>query len=342
MTRLFTDGAEMGDLMSIPLTSISFATVLTADSTTKRSGSYAYKLISNNSTNQSLVLIYTHNAINEVYFRFGLNTSNTDVPFTVFIATDNTTPIVQLSLGAKILNAYVNGSLVASGTLELANNTWYLVEVHFKMADSGIIQSKINGVLDINYSGDTTPGAETTFNRTCFGFLNASFRYTNTFVDDIAINDTSGATDNSWCGDGRVIALTPNANGDSSQFVGSDTNSTDNYLLVDEVPSDGDTSYVESATVGEKDLYNLTACGLTSVNIARVWIESRAKDTTTGDGTIKLLAKTESTEYESANIDLSTSYAAQKGTDYTVNPNTSAAWTTTQLDALQVGIKVVD
>jgi hypothetical protein len=160
------------------------------------------------------------------------------------------------------------------------------------------------------------------------------------YYDDLAINDTSGGADDSWCGDGRIIALTPNANGDLSQLTGSDGNSTDNYLLVDDVPSNGDTDYVEGSTVDQKDLYNLTACGLTGVIIKRVWAASRSRDTVAAGGLISLVVKTNSTEYAGTDRALATSYAEVLGDIHTVNPNTSGAWSTSDLDALQVGPKL--
>jgi hypothetical protein len=44
-------------------------------------------------------------------------------------------------------------------------------------------------------------------------------------------------------------------NGDFSQLVGSDADSTNNYLLVNEAGAPVTTSYVESDTVGQRDFY---------------------------------------------------------------------------------------
>ena len=330
MARLFTEGAEMGDLLTWNL--IGEVTVSTSN---PRSG--LYKIITENG--QAFTKVVT--AGSEFYIRFGFNT-NEDGASKLVSWYKGTTELgsIRRVAATDLLTLYTGtNTLVATGTISVPPYTWCLIEVHVKIADSGgVIELKINGSMDATgtFTGDTKPDTDTTIDKIYFSGAMQNW------FDDIAINNTAGATDNSWCGDGHVIALVPNANGDSSQLAGSDGNSADNYLLVDEVPNDGDSTYVESSTPNEKDLYNLTASGLSNVNILRVWAEGRAKDTTTGAGTVKLVVKTESTEYDSDNIDLTTIYSQQIGTIHTVNPNTSAAWTPTQLDALQVGMKIVD
>ena len=74
--------------------------------------------------------------------------------------------------------------------------------------------------------------------------------------DDVYLVDTS-APNGDFLGDVRVAYLAPNGNGASSQFVGSDLNSVDNYLLVDEVPANDDTDYVQSDVLNNIDTYAL-------------------------------------------------------------------------------------
>jgi hypothetical protein len=151
------------------------------------------------------------------------------------------------------------------------------------------------------------------------------------------MNDTSGAVDNSWCGDGRVVAMFPSGNGDASQLTGSDGNSTDNYALVDEVPSNNDTDYVEGSVVNERDLYQLSNVSLpVGTTVRRVLVESRSKDTVAEGGLIALEVKTGGTEYVSADMALASSYAPVRA-EWILNPNTGVAWTQADLDALQVG-----
>lgn len=333
MARILTDGAESGDL------SIFSVTTGMSISSTHHTGNFSYHV--GQSGNQSISIV----GVSEFYYRaWYLTQYRTSSNNRLLRWSSDSTELGSIRFDTvtnQILLYTGTGTLVATSTASVSASDWFMLEVHVMIANSGgIIEVKINGLSDPTgvFTGDTQPGTQTTINNLGFVGVTGGFTF---YFDDIAINDTTGSTDNSWCGDGRVIALTPNANGDSSDLVGNDGNSTDNYLLVDEAPSDGDTTYVESDVPNAKDLYNLTPCGLTNVNIQRVWVEAVAEDTTSGDGVVKLLMKTGSTEYESDDIALGSAYAKQKSSEYLTNPNTSSAWTTSQLDSLQVGMKVI-
>lgn len=331
MARLFTDGAEMGDALAFTTSSCTLST------STKRSGNYGYVTYGGSQNLQKTI-----NSLTEIYIRFGYYDGSLYGTVTPLRWLNGVTVLgsLRLSNTTRKFSFYTGtGTLVSTGSIVATSGTWHLIEVHIKFADSGgLLELRIDGLQDSDatFSGDTKPGAETSINSISLQSAQADSTIN---TDDIAINDTSGAVDNSWCGDGHVIALVPNANGDLSQLSGSDGNSTDNYLLVDETPSNSDTDYVEGSTVDQKDLYNLSASGLTNVNISRVWGEARSKDTTTAGGLLAITVKTEGTEYDSGDIALPTSYAAVKGPEYLVNPQTGIAWTIAELDALQVGPK---
>ena len=324
MARIFTEGFELRDGVFFDLLGGAINT------TTKRSGGASWYIV--NGTAKKNV-----SDASEIYIRVGFNCLNSSTTY-IFRWYKNSTELGSIrwnSVSGKMAIYTGASTLVANGNIVIGLTTWYLLEAHIKISDTiGVIEVKIDGMTDATFSGDTKPGADTDIN---------TFWYSVTggvYYDDLAYNDTTGESDNSWCGDGKIIALTPNANGDLSQLVGSDLNSIDNYLLVDEYPHDTDTTYVEGSNVDEKDLYNLAACGLSGVTITRVWGESRTKDTVAADGLVAIVLKTNSTEYPSSDITLLTSYTKQiLGTVHSVNPNTAVAWSTGDLDALQVGVK---
>jgi hypothetical protein len=335
MTRIFTDGAEMGDVLFWD------TTTFTASTTFKRAGSYAYKGAANQAATKYVP------AVSEGYLRFSLYWNGTPgnesrLPNWY----KNTTELGSLRLNnsTKKLDLYVGGSLVDTGTIAFQASTHYLIELHIKMADSeGIVEVKVDGVVDSSYSGDTKPGSDTTFDR--FTFTIDGFS-PDTYIDDLGFNDTDnsdGKDDNSWCGDGKIVAVFPNANGDSSQLTGSDGNSTDNYLLVDDLPNNGDTDYVVSGTAGQYDLYNLGAVSLPAgYTIGRVYAECRSREELAGGDSIQLGIKPSGgSEAWSANRPQITSYARYVGTEYKVNPADSGAWEEADINALQAGVKVV-
>lgn len=345
MTRLFTEGFEMGDLLNLT----GYSGGVSASTTQKRSGAYALAL-SGNGTAATYSAYKAITATSEIYIRCGLymhnNTSRNNSQRIVFA--DDTTELVSVRIigNVRTFGAYVNGSSVATSVDTYSVATWYLVEVYVKIADSGgRIVVRIDGETVINYTGDTKPGAATTFSRIYFNFWhNDSDASTYTFYfDDIAINDRNGDVDNTWCGDGHIIALTPNASGDFNDFTPSTGSAINNFQMVDEIPSDSDTTYIESTTADHKDLYNLSDSGLAEADneISRIWVESRGKDTTTGSGIIKLLISEDGTITESADIELTTSYNTLKSGEYLVDPVTSERWLAATLNNLQAGVKVV-
>lgn len=331
MARVFTDGAEFGDAIFFEVKTIA------ASSSVKRSGAYSYA--GNQAYGQKNIT-----GLSELYFRAAwLPSTNGPGTGNIFELRNSTTAhaYVRFNASAGVFEVYSAGTLRFSSTFPAVQGTWYLIEAYLKIDDStGVLTVKIDGVQIGTYTGDTRNGASTTVNNI---YLNGSPGSSITWAfDDLALNDTTGGADNSWCGDGRVILLKPNGNGDASDLTGSDGNSTDNYLLVDEIPSDGDTTYVEGSTSGNRDLYAIEDFSGTGKTIKRVWVEARARDTVAAGGQCKLSVKPSGgSEDKSSAINLLTSYTRIIGTDYTTNPADSGAWEDGDLDALQIGFEVV-
>lgn len=332
MTRLLTEGFESGSILGV--TSSYRVSIST---TTNYVGSGVYAIAD---TGNGAWFEFTIPDSGELYIRWRSWINQGDNATDVYWMNGSTT-LGSCRVGTvnnPNTRYYVGDTLKQTNLNPVAIlNTKRLYEVRVKLDNSnGIIEHRIDGILVSSYTGDTIPAAITTINKVRF------YSYASSF-DDIAINDTNGAADNSWCGDGKIIALLPNAAGDSNMLVPTSGSAINNYTMVDDRPHDSDTTYVESSTPDDKDLYNLAACGLSSGStvINRVWVENIAKDTTTGSGIIKNVMKTNGSEYDSAEISLTTSYALNKGAEQLVNPQSSAAWTPEELDALQVGVKVV-
>ena len=317
MARIFTEGFEMKDLLFFDATG-------SAGFSTPRSGAASLNLGYQGWGNKTIV------DLAEAYFRFGFRFNG--YQGAIFVWYNGGTRLGYIGIdSSRRLVIYTGDVLRATGTIVLSLSAWYLIEVHVLISDTGVVEVRLDGILDVSYSGDTKPGAEETINVCRYCGDDVQF-------DDLAMNDTTGAVDNSWCGDGKVVMLTPNANGDLSQLMGSDADQIDNYLLVDEFPKDDDTTYVEGSVVDEKDLYNFTDFGLNVQEIKRVWAEARARDTVADAGLVALALKTYATEYVGPDVTLFTTFTKQiLGTVHTVNPNTSAAWTPAELDALQAG-----
>lgn len=332
MARVWTEGFEMGDLRGFD----SIAYNPSAYSPFKRSGTYSMRCVSPASATKYIT------AITEGYIRFGfrwydptpgnistLHLRDASGTIHLYIRTGATPGRFELRHG--------DGTLLGTTASTIALGEWYLFEVHWLIDDaSGVAQMKVDGILEVDFDGDTKNSATASVGRVYFGPGSNTAYY-----DDIAVNDTTGAVDNSWCGDGHIIALTPDGNGDVTEWTGSDADASDNYLLIDDIPADDDTTYTYESTVDQRDLYALAASGLSGVTINRVWPEARARKTVADGTQIALVTKTTATEYDSADLDVGTDYSTRViGAEYTANPNTTNPWSIAELDALQVGPKV--
>jgi hypothetical protein len=234
------------------------------------------------------------------------------------------------------------GTLLATGITPLVADTYYHLEVKVNVHDStGSVEVRINEAVDCTFTGDTRNGGATGL----MDRFSQSTPYGGTFgngfayFDDLFIMSTAGSYNNDFKGDCRVEALYPDANGNSSQFVGSDGNSTDNYALVDEKPPNSDTDYVQSSTVGEKDTYNYGSITSTTGNVHGVQVLPFARKTDAGSRSIASIARSNGVEGVGADKALAETYAYHPQI-FEENPDTTDAWTIAEVNAAEFGVGV--
>ena len=346
MTRILTEGFELGDCVSFDGYAGSMFYV--AMTTQKRSGSYALRTCSSYAHSQ--IRLALPQDTTEFYLRWGFRIVGISTyggnELVAWYWRHGTTNLGRIALnyngGSPIWIFYDGGGTArATSTYLIPNDTWYLFEIHVKIDDAGIYEFKIEGVQDaaMTWSGDTKPGADTHADNLLLWMSNGNSGQ-DYYWDDIAVNDAASAPDNSWCGDGKIIAILPNGT-ITNQLMGSDGNTTDNHLLVDDIPSNADTDYVEGSVVDEEDLYDFAACGIaTSAVINRIWTESRSRDTVAAGGKVALVTKASGgSEVPGTDRVLTTSYARVLGDAQIVNPVDSGAWEPGDVNALQAGVR---
>ena len=145
--------------------------------------------------------------------------------------------------------------------------------------------------------------------------------------------------------DPETETLRPNAQGSYEEC--SNSGDYPNYECVDEVSSDGATTYVYSsggATL--KDTYNIQnhSEGMGAIDSVTVYARARAYYSgSCADMRMQIIARTHSTNYYGNMITL----IGNAGWDtysetWTTNPNTGQPWTWDEIDDLQIGIKLYD
>ena len=332
MTRIFTDGAEFQDLLFFDATS----GALIIETTIVRSGSACYKLTKNTPWYGQKNIT----AVSDGYGRIGFQDDNLGSGTHRFLTIlSGTTELASIRTRTDSrLDLYIGtGTLAATSTDSLVTDTWYNIEWRYKIADAGgVFEVLVDGTVFVTFTGDTKPGAATTYDT--LRYVTSNSGTGNLYFDDLCFNDTAGGVDDGYPGDGKVVILTPNAAGDVTQLTPS---AGANWQNVDEIPHDTDATYNSSATAAQYDQYNLTTFDITGNTVLRVWAECRAREETAAGDSIKIGLETNAVEYPGSAQAVTASYARYVGTNYATNPQTLAAWTQAEIDALQARFEVV-
>lgn len=198
----------------------------------------------------------------------------------------------------------------------------------------------LNGSSVISGTGANTAGAATTtWNSYRLGHTGqANTPASGTWdVEDVYCCDGSGSTNNDFLGDLRMATQLPSTgNGTNASFTPS--TGSDHGALVDEsTPNTSD--YNSSNTAGQRDTYNFPALGLTGT-VKAVKTSLYVAKSDAGARTIATVQRISGTNYDGATMAPGTSFMYLSQVD-NVSPATSSAWTTTEIDATETGIKLV-
>jgi len=217
----------------------------------------------------------------------------------------------------------------------IEGQAWYYIEIKAKIDSTvGTVEIKVGGIQRLNLTGKNTQNGSN-------AYVGAyRIRWVNpllTWYDDHYVLDTTGsAPNNDFLGDRRIDKALVNGAGTHTDFTPS---AGANYQNVDEIPADGDTTYNYSGTVNNQDSYalaNLTALG-TTINGIRQQAQVRKDDA--GTRKCYLQQRSGTTDYNvGSEIILNDVYKTHNRICET-DPNTSAAWTESGINALEVGIK---
>ena len=123
-------------------------------------------------------------------------------------------------------------------------------------SSAGWVEIEKNGVSILSFSGNT---GNVDIDELCYGSLNppSGGSYHAHYYDDIYVDDTTGEGSASSPPMYKFEWIYPDATGNYDGWVGSDSNNTDNYALVDERPP-VEADYVEEDTVDQFDSYTMT------------------------------------------------------------------------------------
>ena len=357
MARLLTCGFETGELKEFNGGSNSTAIISTLY---KRTGSYSLRLADGSGISSTGYIAHTFGAdVTELYFRFALYKDSNAIQaasHALMTFYDNMNA-AQLTLyyntGTQGLDLYLGGApdsspagtLLATGTLVLRPNIWCVVQGRVLIDDvSGAVTVTINNTTVVAYSGDTkatgVAGVRSVQFRAAVGTLTGFYGYT--YIDDIAVNDTTGSYENTWPGLGGVYMLKPTADGATATW---DTSTgTTHYTLVDDVPANT-TDWIQARDTGEIDLFELsnTPTYVNKINLVEVLYQAAV--TESGYNIMTDVLRDDGVNYTDGTatvVGIVPGYVLYKGTAYYRRPaDGTTAWGTADVDALQAGVQIV-
>lgn len=314
-------------------------------------GKYSLKQVeaTNPSSNHSGVLLFSNRAMfesapTELYLRMYLKVQNipANIGIARFYADDG---FSQHVIGLYKVNGImyitpIDSSAFSANAIldkvEIPQNTWFKLDYHVKIASSsngGIVEVKIDDVLLLSKKCTTYASSIKSFNiqNVLFGYDSySSYNGDNIWWDDIAINDTNGDVNNSWCEDGSVLDM-PVTSATTTQFTPSSGSNIENINS----GTVNDETYNSSQTVGHVDLYKVKDLDLdnsSTVNAVTSVIRGKYSDIS-GGATVSTIYKKDGTIIEQDDHLLKGSFASYSTT---MLENKSAS----ELKDLEIGYKL--
>lgn len=225
------------------------------------------------------------------------------------------------------ISAYVDSSLVQIGTIPFNTNSVYLFEFYIYIDDvAGRITTKINGITDIDFTGDTKPSTQTTISQTQLigGFVGVGY------FDNFILDDAD------WIGDTKIQAIYPTGAGTTTAWTPS---AGSNYACVDEIPP-VDTDWVETNTINLTDTYATSNLTGTIDNIKCVQVQARSiKEGAPTPLNVDLVVRSGGTDYPSSDKAVQSTFYMGEFAIWETDPATAAAWTESGVNAAEIGIK---
>lgn len=229
-------------------------------------------------------------------------------------------------IAGTLLGSTANGLITA--------NNWFYLEMEVVPSTTvGRVTLFLNGTQVLNLTGVNNLNAGASTDIGVFELNNVNGGSTATFDTD----DWYEADAATRIGEGKVEPLRPSADTATKNWTPS--SGSNNYDRVNETLSDGDTTYVQASSVGDQDLYDIGNLGTSPAAIYGVQVSMIGRKTDAATRAIALTVKSGATSSQGPDYTLGSTYDKFERM-LTQDPNTSAAWTVSGVNALQIGPKV--
>lgn len=238
------------------------------------------------------------------------------------------------------LQAYRNtGTLLGSSddaVISLA--TWNYIETKVYIHNSaGTVNIRVNGVDVLNLtSQDTQYSTNQWVNSLIFAGTAG-----NTYIDDLYLLDDTGSTNNDFLGNVKVETLYPDGDGNESDWTPS---TGSNWQNVDDATPDDDSTYNyvgSGAGFPMNDLYTLDNLTTVQGDVFGIQVNSYVRKDDAGSVNLASIVRTGGTTYSGMGVaSISDTYDYQRDI-LEENPDTATAWTISNINGLETGIRRV-
>lgn len=195
----------------------------------------------------------------EIYFRARIKSSIPTSGYNGFDIRDQYDDRIIRGHGGTIIEDSAGTELV-NGTAWSATG-YARLEIYLQCANPGNCIILKNGTEIFNGTGNFLPNPDSYVNKITFGIAYpVEMR-----IDDIAINDTSGSYNNSWCGNSHIFGKRPGGSG-TSEWSRYPNAGEENYEDIDETGTPDEDDYVQAALDEVTDLYEFQDLGFGVVN----------------------------------------------------------------------------
>lgn len=309
---------------------------ITLSTTVARTGTTSLKMTSGNLSG----------SIQDARLAFGTTADTCGIGFGVYLPN---LPSSNQQVGFQLRNAsnvaILTGCIQSDGSICMrkGNHTGTIVDVSDAILSAGTfnhieckavfdtvagaLEVRVNGVTKLQI-GSLNLGADgaATGDLMIFDFPTGFTVY----WADLFVWDDTGTENNDFIGAQRILTIMPDA--DTAQADFTVVGTTDGFDAISDIPPDGDTTYLYSATVGDKSDFALPTLPPELTAIAAVFVPAMAKLDAAGIGNLLISMVSGASDAPGNDNPLTTGYTYYKNV-FELDPDTSAPWTKSGLEA---------
>jgi len=246
---------------------------------------------------------------------------------------------IELNTALGVFRVMRGATVLGQGTTVLHANSFMYIELKALIsATVGTIDLHINGAaVELSLTGLNTKGGGN-LNIDSVGLWSDGLTPGNIY-GDVYVADTLGIVNNNFIGDARVQALLSTGVGAASDWT--PNGAAAGWQCVSEVPNDGDTTYISSATPGQRDTFVTSDLASTSGAVKGIQANIVARKDDAGARSVQGLMRQGGVNYDIGAVqNVAASYALYTSVQE-LNPATGVPFTVAEVNADEFGVDMI-